>query len=401
MSYKNFISCNDQALTRLVLHVPNVGAWFADLEFAEAPTMAAPPWTIKLGDLVLVGTPQPDANGAFGERRRARVVAGAGGWGTSIPSRSYHNDIGVKAETVVRDAATAVGEHLGTVTPGVERLGIDFVREAGPAARALEAAVGVTPWWVSYDGATHIGERAEVEAPAEVQILDFDPLTNRATLTCDNPSAVTIGTRLIDRTDSPRIVRELEFIAKADSFRVSAHCGNDARTRSHIAEALIAIARKASNEKLFGVYEYRVINMQVDRVKLQAVRADDGVPDAAPISLCFGVPSAQATLTRGSIVYVFFVGGRRTEPRIMGYGGKGSPGYVAERLDLGGDSAQDAARKGDTVEVILPPMIHVGTFNGLIGGVPSSGVVTGTVSATLPKAIGTVITGSSKVGIAT
>ena len=94
--------------------------------------------TIEIGDLSLTGTITD--SGTFAEQRRARVVAGAGGWGTLVVAQHYHNDLtddgggGVLAQTVADDAARLVGETIGTFVVTDARIGADYVRESGLAS---------------------------------------------------------------------------------------------------------------------------------------------------------------------------------------------------------------------------------------------------------------------------
>jgi hypothetical protein len=65
-----------------------------------------------------------------------------------------------------------------------------------------------------------------------------------------------------------------------------------------------------------------------------------------------------------------------------------------ERVSVGGVTADaNAAREGDTVQVLFPPAV----FTGMIGGVPSSGVLTFPTMYSL----GNIQTGSTKMGITT
>lgn len=60
------------------------------------------------------------------------------------------------------------------------------------------------------------------------------------------------------------------------------------------------------------------------------------------------------------------------------------------RIDIGENPA-DVARKGDTVEVLLPPAV----FSGTIGGSPATGMLTFPTNKTL----GTIVIGSTKLGV--
>ena len=97
-----------------------------------------------------------------------RTVAGAGGWGKSIPKQAYANDAGVKLSTVLNDAAKACGESIDptTVDPKAT-VGPSWVRPAGPACRVLEL-VAPNAWYVGEDGKTRLGQRPKTTLTAKV-----------------------------------------------------------------------------------------------------------------------------------------------------------------------------------------------------------------------------------------
>lgn len=393
-----FASIAGHRTTTLRLYVPNVGAWFVDAEFDEALELSGKV-DIKLGSLTLTGTVDPRHSGTFVTHTVARILAGGGGWSQQIPAKSYHNEAGVRAATVCEDAAREAGEVIGEpFTPPTERLGRDYVRRAGPAAHVLTDTLGTVPWWVGYDGLTRAGSRAEsTPAKGTIELLYFDPTTKLAVLSTDDPAAIGIGSQISDPERLPvaETARELEIVASAGSLRVTAWCGGDAMTPGRIARALAAFVR-ATSGKLFGKYRYRVVTMAPDgRVNVQAVSKARGLPDVLPVTVRPGVAGAWADLTLGSEVLLEFVAGEPTDPIITGFAGRGEVGFVPPRLTFGADSpgsASDAARKGDTVKVLLPPAV----FSGTIAGGPATGVLTFPAGYTL----GTIETGSTKVGIA-
>jgi hypothetical protein len=100
-----------------------------------------------------------------------------------------------------------------------------------------------------------------------------------------------------------------------------------------------------------------------------------------PVVLPFGV-SPEA----GQTCVIAFLNGDPTKPRCVGMD-------VPPRLNLGGDTALDAARKGDLVNVVLPPF----QFTGTISGAPAAGVM---IVAAGGQTLAAITSGSSKVGIA-
>jgi hypothetical protein len=392
-----FSELGGQRLVACKLQVPQRGAWFAVCDFEGAPDVAGSQ-TLTIGQMSLVGTIVSEYAGAFGEQRRCLFVGGAGQWGTFPPARAYHNDAGVKALLIAQDVAREVGETLGTFEPELERVGVDYVRDAGQlASRVLEDVIGDRLWWVGFDGVTVVGERP-TPAPLVAEsyrVLSYDPRARVAQLSLNDPSLLSIGHVLAGPAlPEPQTVHEYTVQVDAAGVRVSAWCGGGSRSAGRLAELFARVAARVTDAPLLGLYRYRVVRMAGDgRASLQSVRRAAGLPDIEPISQWPGVAGAHAELTPGAEVLVAFVEGDRAQPVVTHYAGKDGAGFVPVSLTLGGSSGSPAARQNDTVEVLLPPAI----FTGTIGGVPATGVITFPLTTTL----GQITTGSSKVRVAT
>lgn len=385
-----FATVNGQSIDELRLHVGNVGPWFAelDLDFTEALSGTV---EIRFGDLTLIGTVQPQAGGVFTLKAKWRVVGGAGGWAQVLSSKGYHNDAGVKTETIAEDAAREVGETIGGWEPEAIRLGVDYLRRVGPASRVLEDAAGGAAWWVDYDGITQVGPRP-AGSTADVELLEFDPMTRIAEVSLDTPSQIGIGSVLEDeRLDGPQTVREIEFVMSTSALRAWCWCGGDEQSKARLPRLMAAIAQRATDAGLFGKWRYRVVNMATDgRVNLQAVRQAAGLPSALLVSQWPGVAGCHAELTNGAEVLVEFIEGNPDAPIVSGYVGKGADGFVPVSLSLL-EGTLPIARVGDQVTVFLSQGIPV-PVTGTISGAP----FVGTATFTNPV-VGVVGTGNPKV----
>ena len=97
--------------------------------------------------------------------------------------------------------------------------------------------------------------------------------------------------------------------------------------------ALQAIAREAFPRADFAFpYRYRVVEMAVDRVQLQAVRKLAGLPDVLPATMFPGTAGTWASLTSGSLVLVQFIEGDPSQPIVTHYSTKDDPGWRPARL---------------------------------------------------------------------
>jgi hypothetical protein len=157
------------------------------------------------------------------------------------------------------------------------------------------------------------------------------------------------------------------------------------------------------------VHPYRVISQNTvsGRLSLQAVNEGDVLlPQLVEIPKAHGAQGITEVCRPGTIVLVGFQGGDPAAPFIAHYIEPVLRADEAEtpqtplefeldaenEIRVGADATQEAARKADTVTVLLPPATFVGTINGL----PASGMVIWSPGQTT----GTITTGSGKVKIA-
>lgn len=342
---------NGIVATRVHLSQPHSGAWFLDAALVDDSPVSGRVSCVLAG-LALSGTVSPGESGTFGLQRSVRIVGGGNGWNRLVRAFGYHNDAGVSAELVARDAARACGETLGSFEARVRTLGADFARKAGPASRTLEHAAGGFNWWVAPDGVTHVASArpAHTPDPASYEILEFDPRHRVATIALDDLSAVRVGSVLTERLDAPETVQALECDIEGTQLRVRAWCGKGAPATGEIGDLLQAIIRRTTDRRIFGVHRYRVVNMAGDRVNVQAIEPGDGVPDLLALKMNAGIAGGHAVLAKGAEVRVWFIAGDPGRPEICGYASKGEPGHVPESLTLCG-SEFPAARQGDLVEI--------------------------------------------------
>jgi hypothetical protein len=365
--------------------IPQGGVWFADVDFEIDPDVSGQV-TIKLGALELVGTVVAEYAGAHALQRRVRIVGGAAGWATLLPPKAYHNDAGVRARTVIEDAAREAGETLGTVEPLAERVGVDYVRQSGPASRVLEDVIGGVAWWVDYDGRTHVGARASsTPESGSYEVLEYDPRERLVTFATDDLRSVGIGSVLSERLDAPQVVRELEIGVTADSVRVLAWCGGEDGAAGRLPGLFRSIVARATDAKLFGTWRYRVVKMSSDRAELQAVRRGAGLPDVLPVSMWPGVAGVHAALAPGAEVLVEFIEGDRTMPIVTHFAGKDGAGWTPVSLVLSASGPSASLKLGENASEtlawsskVLAELVKIQA--ALLTGTSSAGPVTfGTV----------------------
>jgi len=273
------VTLNGLPVEKATIHEPAKGPWFADIDLVKdlAPTGKA---TLKVGATSFVGTIDSTASGDFGGRGKVRLIAGGNGWNKLVGRRDYNSDAGVRASIIASDVASEVGETIGGFQPQRAKIGNHYARTAGPAGRVLEDVIGSAPWYVDRAGVTQIGPRSAsaVAAGAVSGIQSYDARHRQLKLTADNLSLVQVGqTVSTPLAPSALTISALEIAITPESIQLTAWCGGE--ERSEVADLLSAIAKRATETHLWGVYEYRVVDMVADRARLQTA---DPRPRSAP-----------------------------------------------------------------------------------------------------------------------
>ena len=204
------------------------------------------------------------------------------------------------------DGGRGGGNTVNDATPA--RLGIDFVRSAGPAERVLEGR----PWYVDQNGVTQLAARTAPTPPTDLLVLTWDPETQVAELATDN--VLLPGFGLTDtRWDGTINVRDVEQTFSAEGARAKAMCSGNTTTR--IANAMRTLIEELSGVVYVRKYRYRVVSQGADgRLTLQAVAKTAGVPDQMMISPYSGAPGVSAKLKPGFLCLVEFAEGEPTLP---------------------------------------------------------------------------------------
>lgn len=314
-------------VVRARLSTPCTGTWVADLDVDLDATGILPSGkaTLTVGTAILLGTVDPRSSGKFGPKGHVRLVGGGGGWDKKVVALHLHNDFGVLSTAVFSVTAAEVGELVVDALP--KRLGVDFVRSAGPASRVLSGF----DWHVDHSGVTIVGPRPPVPFnPLAVEILEWDPQTRRATLATGE--VVLPGTILVDLRFGKATVRDVEQTFGPDGARTVAWCetanvpavpGTSAAevAGSRLARALGALAKESAGVTYLRRYLYRVVIQGADkRVTLQSVSLTTSVPAILQqIDIWPGVIGASATVTPGTEVLVVFIDGDPAQPAVVGF----------------------------------------------------------------------------------
>jgi hypothetical protein len=352
-----------KSITHARVHLPAFGVWWAEVSLDEEAQLSGSAALI-MADLVLIGTIMSGGPGPKG-RSRYRIAGGAGAWGKSVDPKSYANDAGVKASTVLTDAATACGERLDGATLPETRLGPAFVRELGPAARVLEQVVPAN-WYVGEDGITRVGARPVHDLSVTVDIAKTDRARGTIELATETIATVLPGIRI----DGLVAVDVMHEISPGAVRTVIWAAGISPASRE-----LIALRRLLQQldpyARYRGIFEYRVVVQTKtggrEWLDLQPIRVSIGMPDLQRISVRPGIAGARADVEVGTRVLVSFVDANPARPVVVGFEEADGDGWRPARLEF---DANDAVVLGAVLGALpaarMTDQVVVGGFAGTI-----------------------------------
>lgn len=224
-----FASINAKRVNQGTVRIPSAGLWVADLELDSSVSVGGPAASLVLGALTMSGTVSDVRSGTFGEARKVRVVGGKGGWSKEIPPKHYRNDAGIRKSTILNEVASLAGETLNIQFPDSEKIGPQFVRVSRdaqgrpiPASTVFAQVVPAYVWWADFAGITQVAASrptSEVPLGKTLEVLEFDARHKTAVLAGDF-DAVSIGTIIRTRLDSPLTVREIVYSISRDESRI-------------------------------------------------------------------------------------------------------------------------------------------------------------------------------------
>lgn len=357
------VTLNELDVTRARVQIPAFGIWWADVEIASEVELAGAV-VLRFADLELRGTIR--SGGPYQGTSRYRIAAGAGGWGSEVVAKSYANDLGVKRSTVLLDAAAAADEVFAADTIPADRIGPAYVREAGPMSRVLHH-LAPEAWYVGEDGTTRIGRRARVDLTLDVTRSDEDIARGVIELASDQVGEIVPGV-VVDGLEAVDVEHRLED----RKIRSTLWVAGLSSTARRLTAWRRLIDQVLPDLRYRGLYEYRIVSQDGERLNLQAVRVSVGLPDLGRVPVRPGVPGCRADHVLGSLVLVAFVNADPARPVVVAFDDPDSPGFVPDELHLANADGR-VLREGDTL-----------SLTGVQSGAGTTGVI-----ATVTTGLGT------------
>lgn len=314
---------NGHRVTSAKVTIPAWGCWYAEVQ-VDGEHVIAGRVTLKVADLTLSGSVL--SGGTAKGRSSYRIVAGAGGWGLTIPKKSYANDATVKLSTVLGDAAQACGETMAAIA-STERTGPAYVREEGPASRALQQ-LARNAWYVDEAGTTRLGARAAGALVGSVtRVEPIDKARGMVVLASDKIATILPGVVV----DGFAAVDVLHEISADGGLRSTVWF---AQSTSPLDSMRAIIDQLYPDLKYRGVTEYRVVTLEGSRLNLQPVRVSTGMPTLLRVPMRPGVAGCEATLALGARVLVGFIDSDRSRPYVAAFEDADGAGFQPTSLSL-------------------------------------------------------------------
>lgn len=354
------ITCNGLTVISAKFTIPWIGVWSADLEL-DLPNVALQPTgpvAIVIGtNAPIVGVVDPRGSGTFAGRAHVRVVGGAGGWDKPVSAKHFHLPAALTSTMVYAETAGEVGE-LPPIDATPVSFRVDFVRSAGAASRVF----GDRDWHVDMTtGAAIVSDWLPAVLDTSATIIDFDPITQAATLTADG--IVLPGTILADARfgATTYTVRDVEQVYSRNGVSVTAWCSTNPVSR--LQDAFTAAVRQFANTEYLRTYAYRYVLGANSAMALQAITP--GAPDLNPIAQWSGLAGTVATLAPSTVVVIGFIGADPTQPFIVAVspGSQSAPGLPLE-LDIGGITTMTNLSGGTFFLVPAPWALALATALG-------------------------------------
>lgn len=320
---------NGIRVTKASVTIPAWGCWYAEVHLDSEHTLTGAV-TLVVADLTLAGTVL--SGGPTLGRSSYRIVAGAGGWGQTLPKKSYANDAQVKVSTVLEDAARECGETMAAIDSDL-RTGPAYVRDAGPASRSLHE-LAPSAWYVDEAGTTRLGARAAGELVGKVTRENpIDLARGMVVLAAESIATILPGVVI----DGQSAVDVLHEISAEGGLRSTVWFE---QSPSPLDSFRDIIDQLYPDLKYRGLTEYRVVTLDGERLNLQPVRVSTGMPDLRRVPIRPGVAGCSVASTLGARVLVAFVDSDRARPVVVSFEDAEGSGFQPSSLTLqAGDMA--------------------------------------------------------------
>lgn len=202
-----------------LLTVPFSGLWHADLVLGQVTDVSG------LQTLTFAGMTWSCAYVRaidFSGERGVRVVAGRGGWRTTIPAKQYGAGV-ISSATVLNDAALACNEPAPVLGPSQpQTLGSGWCRQNTQASDVLNRVLGEA-WWADRTGTVQSSARGGTVSSA-FQAMAVHGASGIYEIASDSPNDWSPGVSFSGPTVSGTVSRVMHRIER-DRLRLEVMVG--------------------------------------------------------------------------------------------------------------------------------------------------------------------------------
>lgn len=327
-----------KTVTDANVQIPAWGVWWADVTVAD-DTEISGAVDLQITDVTLRGTIV--SGGPHAGRGYYRLAGGAAAWGREVAPQGYQDNSGVQVSTVASDAAGAVGERLGALP--TSRLGPHFARSKGPASRVLHE-IAPRAWYVGLDGVTQFGDRTPSTYTGDAPRVDADPSGRIITLATETLAGLLPGVQV----DGAEPATDVEYVLTPKRLVARIWAGPRPSRRL---DAWRRIFEALDPRRLYrGIYEFRVVSQNTERLNLQPMRVASGMCDLENVPVRPGIAGARATVLPGALVLACFADADPSRPQVISHDDADSPGFLPLLLEIGPKPTLGAARMTDPVQ---------------------------------------------------
>lgn len=267
------ITVEGRIVSNGAITIPYYGAWVADVDLPVQDPALPSSVSLVIADLTLRGTVVRQAGFAGG--RKARIVAGGGGWDRTIPAKGYAHVSGIKLSTILNDAAREAGESI--VIDSDRTLGLNYGREECVASALLKLLIGEA-WWIDEAGVTQTKARASTAVVAPFTLVTRDGSTDQFEIATES-----IAGWLPGRTFTSPTVTDARTISS-----ITIKAGNDGKLRLHVLSTSVVIERL--RQSIRALIRSELVALSYTTTWDYTVAASTGMPgtsstvDATPLA---------------------------------------------------------------------------------------------------------------------
>lgn len=336
------LEVNGQRASKMNITVPYYGAWVSDVVLAEGGTAISGRVVLRMGKLEANGFVYRSAS--YAGSQMLRVVGGKNcGWRKVIGARGYSHEAGVKKSSVIKDAASLVGETVSIANDRV--IGTNYVRIKGKAERVLKLLTNGV-WYIDFNGVTQVRDR--VSSPIQSQ---FNVISRKGTIGKFEIATETVTDWLPGRTFTAPTVPDTQIISL---MNLSSENGGatrvfvltaDAERERMMADFRNMVQSELASFNYCALWDYRIVEGTPTSADLESL--DPRMPDLSSVPYLPSILGEEVGPKPGTICTVAFKNMDPTRPVIISIEGSSLSAHIQATVIRLNKGVRPLAAAGD------------------------------------------------------